>query len=130
MEEHQASEQEHLVYLNHVLDPSEKSVLLPGWSVAGFALGAVSTIWCARGTVRLLLVLLLLLLLLTMLLLLLTMLLLLLLLTMLLLLLLLLTMLLLLLLLLTMLLLLQGCMSPQKQWNRSSRNITNSRSAS
>jgi ubiquinone biosynthesis monooxygenase Coq7 len=63
--EHQETEREHLVLLNHVLDETEAldsgggvmpaprnpahSVLLPAWKGAGFALGALSTLWCPRG---------------------------------------------------------------------------------
>jgi ubiquinone biosynthesis monooxygenase Coq7 len=49
VEEHQESEREHLVLLNRVLETNERSIILPGWTLAGFALGAASTLWCARG---------------------------------------------------------------------------------
>jgi ubiquinone biosynthesis monooxygenase Coq7 len=48
-DEHRASEQHHLDLLEEILEPSERSRLLPGWVLAGRGLGAVSTIWCARG---------------------------------------------------------------------------------
>lgn len=47
--EHRASEAEHAVLLDAVLDDDEKSKLLPAWSAAGFVLGAISTLWCPRG---------------------------------------------------------------------------------
>eukprot|EP00937_MAST-01D_sp_MAST-1D-sp2_P005301 g5301.t1 len=46
---HAASERAHLVALNRILEPRLRSVLLPAWRAAGFALGAVSTLWCPRG---------------------------------------------------------------------------------
>eukprot|EP00566_Odontella_aurita_P019632 CAMPEP_0113527588 /NCGR_PEP_ID=MMETSP0015_2-20120614/1376_1 /TAXON_ID=2838 /ORGANISM="Odontella" /LENGTH=297 /DNA_ID=CAMNT_0000426033 /DNA_START=249 /DNA_END=1142 /DNA_ORIENTATION=- /assembly_acc=CAM_ASM_000160 len=47
--EHRASESEHVELLEEVLIDDERSVLLPAWKVAGFALGAISTAWCPRG---------------------------------------------------------------------------------
>lgn len=49
VQEHQQSEREHLVLLNHLMDQADRSVLLPGWRAAGFMLGFISTLWCPRG---------------------------------------------------------------------------------
>lgn len=50
---HQETEAEHLLAFDQILDqrPSQRqiSMLLPAWRVAGFTLGAVSTLWCTRG---------------------------------------------------------------------------------
>ena len=48
IEEHEASEREHLGFFNVVLAPHERSVLIPGWRVAGWLLGAVSTLMGPR----------------------------------------------------------------------------------
>jgi hypothetical protein len=50
VEEHEGSERQHLVALNMFLDEAgDKSIFLPIWRVAGFSLGAASTLWCPRG---------------------------------------------------------------------------------
>ena len=40
-EHHRETEREHLVLINEILPPDERSRLLPVWRVAGFLLGAV-----------------------------------------------------------------------------------------
>eukprot|EP00936_MAST-01D_sp_MAST-1D-sp1_P000199 g199.t1 len=46
---HGTSERAHLVALNQVLSPEDRSVMLPAWRIAGFVLGCISTVWCPRG---------------------------------------------------------------------------------
>lgn len=49
--DHQQSEQKHLNLFDQILEAEggEKSIFLPGWRLSGFALGAISAIWCPRG---------------------------------------------------------------------------------
>ena len=46
--DHRSSEKHHLDLLEEIIEPSECSKLLPGWKVAGWALGAASTIFNTR----------------------------------------------------------------------------------
>ncbi len=47
--EHSQSERKHLAIFDGLLEPWERSAMLPLWRCSGFSLGAVSTIFCPRG---------------------------------------------------------------------------------